>query len=465
MLPPVLTGLFKFKRCIMKKANLCSQKVNCKSCTMFSECEAWKNYVETHNEIKTYSHFGKKISLRFESVLQYVMDTQNISNHGFFPFIHFQKRSIKFRKNLEPKEKVRDLYYCSHLDRCVYQRYAFILNRKYEKWILEHDLNEVAIAYRSNLNKNTAYFANLAFRKINQSSQCFVLVSDFRNFFDNINHRYLKQKLLSLLEVTTLEKDIYNIYKHITKFRYCNWDDIMELLGLENTVRNRKLVNHRERLLSRDQLNHNKHIIQKYQQGYGIPQGSPISAVLANIYMMSFDELLNEYVKSNNGLYMRYSDDIIIIIPCDRNKVYDHHESITKLCDSFKEYVSLQDEKTKRLFYDGKKIFNLRNNKEDEIDYLGFRFDGFRTKFRPKGITKYYYRMNRKAKSIRRSNGITKFGNVISNSNIYKLYSERGDSNYISYLKNCYRIMEIFDPEAKAIVKHNMAKVKKVLRS
>lgn len=449
----------------MKRVNLCNKEIDCELCKMLYECKAWKEYVETHNDIKSYAHFGKKVSLKFENVLKYVMNPVKVGNHGFFPFIHFQKRSIKFRRNLAPKEKIRDLYYCSHLDRCVYQRYAFLLNRKYEKWLLEHNLDEVVIAYRNNLNKNNAYFANSAFMKINLSSQCFVLVSDFRSFFDNLNHKYLKHKLLELLGGSTLEKDIYNIYKHITKFSYCNWDNIMGVLELENTVRNRKLVNRSERLLSIEQLKNNKQIVEKHRLEYGIPQGSPISAVFANVYMMSFDILLNEYVQRNNGVYMRYSDDIIVIIPCNRADVFNHNESITRLCDNFKDYVSLQDEKTKRLFYDGKKIVNLKTSKEDEIDYLGFCFDGFRTKFRPKGITKYYYRMNRKARSIRRNNGVTRFGNVISNSNIYKLYSERGDRNYISYLKNCYRIMEIFDPEAESIIKHNMAKIKKLLKS
>ena len=449
----------------MKRVNLCNKDIECAQCELFYECDAWKKYVESHDDIKSYAHFSKKVSLKFDSVLQYVMNPLKVSKHGFFPFIHFQKKIKKFRKNLQPNEKVRELYYCSHLDRCVFQRYAFILNRRYEKWLSENCLGEVAIAYRSDLNKNTAYFANLAFRTINQSSQCFVLVSDFKEFFNNINHKYLKCKLLELLEEVTLEKDLYNVYKHITRFSYCDWEKILEILGLENSVRNRKLVNRRNILLPREELINNKHIVKRHRFDYGIPQGSPISAVLANIYMMSFDKLLNEYAQKNGGLYMRYSDDIIIIIPCNgREEIYDYNASITKLCGGFKSFVALQDEKTKRLFYNGKKIINLETNKVDEIDYLGFCFDGFRTKFRPKGITKYYYRLHRKAKSIRRCNGVTRLGHIISNSNIYRLYSERGERNYISYLKSCYRIMDIYDPEAEAIVKHNMTKIKRLLK-
>ena len=46
-----------------------------------------------------------------------------------------------------------------------------------------------------------------------------------------------------------------------------------------------------------------------------IPQGSSISAVLANIYMIEADKKINEYVVSLGGMYRRYSDDFIVVVP------------------------------------------------------------------------------------------------------------------------------------------------------
>ena len=40
------------------------------------------------------------------------------------------------------------------------------------------------------------------------------------------------------------------------------------------------------------------------------------------------------------------------------------------------------------------------------INYLGFLFDGKNIKIRPRAITKYYYRMRRKARTIGRSNKV-----------------------------------------------------------
>lgn len=47
----------------------------------------------------------------------------------------------------------------------------------------------------------------------------------------------------------------------------------------------------------------------------GIPQGTAVSAVLANVYMIDFDEWLAKLCEKEGGLYRRYSDDFIIVLP------------------------------------------------------------------------------------------------------------------------------------------------------
>ncbi len=47
----------------------------------------------------------------------------------------------------------------------------------------------------------------------------------------------------------------------------------------------------------------------------GIPQGSPISAILSNIYMIDFDVKMKEFISKVNGKYYRYCDDILCIAP------------------------------------------------------------------------------------------------------------------------------------------------------
>lgn len=52
------------------------------------------------------------------------------------------------------------------------------------------------------------------------------------------------------------------------------------------------------------------------QNKKGIPQGTPISATLANIYMLDFDAKVYEETSNRNAYYQRYSDDLIIV--CDQ---------------------------------------------------------------------------------------------------------------------------------------------------
>lgn len=50
---------------------------------------------------------------------------------------------------------------------------------------------------------------------------------------------------------------------------------------------------------------------------HGIPQGIGISTLLSNIYMLPFDREISAFVNQHGGLYRRYCDDIMIIIPHD----------------------------------------------------------------------------------------------------------------------------------------------------
>lgn len=63
------------------------------------------------------------------------------------------------------------------------------------------------------------------------------------------------------------------------------------------------------------QFKENRSHIVKNANHYGIPQGSPISATLANVYMLEVDKLINDMIFGLGGKYMRYSDDFIIILP------------------------------------------------------------------------------------------------------------------------------------------------------
>lgn len=441
-----------------KEYNQCQQPISCHNCSSNQICQAWVDFVKHHNDTKPYAHFDLRVSLSMPSIRKYVMDRTKIVTHSFYPFIHFEKKNSRYGKK-GPK-KPRELYYCSHLDRCVYQRYAFLLNYQYNIWACENNIDDVAIAYRDSLGKNNIDFAKDAFDAIRSFPQCFILVGDFTNFFDNLEHQYLKKMMCEVLGVERLPQDYFSVFKNITRFSSWDWKDIVKAAGENIAERGvRKKINSKETVLTKEQFQKNKKDIKKNISGVGVPQGSPISAVLSNIYMIKFDKDIKRYVTSKGGIYMRYSDDFIIVLPYERDaEIADFTSYIFSYVESMKGLIDLQKEKTSCYTYKDEVIYE--GDQPSSINYLGFLFDGKNIRIRPRAITKYYYRMRRKAHTIGRSNWTSSKGRRISAKELYSIYSRNDEKQtFIDYARKAKGILKLNDQEANALIKHHKRKI------
>lgn len=179
----------------------------------------------------------------------------------------------------------------------------------------------------------------------------------------------------------------------------------------------------------------------KHQEKFGIPQGSGISAVCSNIYLIDFDARLKKWADSKNALYRRYCDDLILVIPYakgDRPNICDLKKSIEEIVNEH-EGLQIQKEKTEiRIYEDGE--IKESDNKPSKIDYLGFLLDGKTIKIREKSVFKYYSRAYRKAKISKertKSRGIKTY-----RKKLYQIYTHLGSSyrygNFISYTKKAH---------------------------
>ncbi len=423
--------------------------------------EEWK--IKNRNYPK-YAHFDAKVGL--EKKWDYITDEKKVAKHGFYPFISYTQVFYKYSKSKGVKVKERPICYSSHIDRCIYQYYGFLLNEKYNEYSEENGFSESAVAYRTNLHKNNIHFAKQAFDFIKQS-ECEIIVGDFTGFFDNLEHKYLKEMLKEVLGSEVLSNDWYNVFRNITK--YSKWDlvDILHLRGflnngdLENIeIAKEKAKNGNTRVARRNiyhvnekikELNKSKLAITKQefkmnkkksiipnQNAFGIPQGSAISAVLSNVYMISFDKKINDYVNSVNGLYLRYSDDFIVIVPKTENSNFTVVQNFIKTVVEQTNGLSLQLDKTKLYHYKDKIVTDCTSNDkaiESHIDYLGFLFDGKEVTLRQKTISKYYYRMYRKLNFIVETGGVTKNNHKVSYENLYRTYTQKGrNGEYIKEL-------------------------------
>lgn len=413
--------------------------------------DEWK---EKNKYSKSYAHFDDRVSL--DEVWSYIIDSNNIKKHSFYPFIHYSKELTKFKNGTEIPKK-RSICYSAHVDRYIYSYYGYILNEIYNKRVIKEGINNTAIAYRNNLKKNNIDFSKEAIDFIRKAESCYIMIGDFTNFFDNLDHVYLKERLCDLLEVKRLPDDFYAVYKNITKYSTWELKDILSYYKLPNNNFGIRQLNMKKRIfnireyreLKRQSINNAK----KNPNSYGIPQGSAISAVLSNIYMLDCDKKIKNLADKYNGLYMRYSDDIILIIPkVDYNNFKVIYDEIIDLFSSI--YVSLQSEKTQFYTYDNKKLLNCNNcfnnlpNGKNQLSYLGFTFDGQNVTIRPKTISKYYYRMYRKISTIVKCGGMSKKGKRISAENLYIKYSVKGSKsskckgNFLTYVDRANRIWE-----------------------
>lgn len=417
-----------------------------------------KKIWEEKNKLKkNYVHFDKRISLN--SFKEYVYNPEKVGNHSFYPFIH---NTIVFKKYSKGKikEKRREIKYSSHKDRLIYSFYSFLLNSEYNNILKEYGIDNNVVAYRDDLDKCNIDFAKEAFDFIKKTNRCSIIVGDFTNFFDNLDHKHLKNMLCKVLKCNKLPKDWFNIFKNITKYSYCSFKEILNIKGFsENEIYK---LNSEPYLFSPKEFRNIKKQTLKIstnKSGKGIPQGSSISAVLSNVYMLDYDKKLYEYAKKFNGFYLRYSDDFIVIIPHEKGE-NNHKNEIISIILKFNSVV-LQPDKTE--------TFEFENNtfKGGKIlDYLGFSFDGCYVGLRDKTISKYYYRMYRKAKNIIK---LRKNGKNVGCRKLYEIYSIKGikmkKGNFISYLIRVNKKFNYSEPKLKKILDTHLKKIKKKIKN
>ena len=400
-----------------------------------------KKWAEENSSYLNYKHFDRKVAIK--DVIDDISNPDYIIKHSFKPFIHFTKKIIKYIKERGRYPKSRDLYKASHLDACVYQYYSFLLNKLYNKKTHELKLNNTAIAYRSNIRKSNIHFAKEAFDFIKTHPDCIVIISDFTDFFNTLDHAYLKKQLCELLNVEQLPENFYKVYKSITKYSSVEENELYAYMEEKGLKTSSKL------LLPMSEMRKYKHLIKHNENGFGIPQGSSISAVLSNIYMLDFDVACKLLLKSYGGLYMRYSDDSIFIFPNTlQNQAKKLFEGILKIVKRIPN-LKLSPEKTKAFYYQKGSIENLSkeigsDNKKEFIDYLGFTFDGQHVRIREKTISKYFYRVYKKINTIKKHNSDPERDKDCGTQNLYEIYSAKGtktsNRRFLSYIQRCERI-------------------------
>ena len=390
-----------------------------------------------------YLHFDAPIS--FKRAQSIVMSAHRVATHSFYPLIDYQIDSYKVYKDLQnkiqKKEKSRPIAYASHIDSHIYAYYAWRLNAAYENKIQQYGLNEHVLAFRS-LGKSNIEFADAAFEDIKSRKVCSVVALDVTGFFDNLSHQILKRAWSELIGESPLPQDHYNVFKSLTRFSKVNRSDLYKTL--EISVSNPK--NGRYRVCNAKAFRENirgKGLISVNKEAFGIPQGSPISALLSNIYMLEFDRWAKHIMEEQGGSYYRYCDDMLFITTADHR---DHIE-VSAQHEINKLLLSINTDKTEiRNFW----LANGMQTCDKPLQYLGFTFDGQRKLLRSAALARFSNRMKKGvslAKATQRKRNKIKSTNGIANTNLYKKklyerYSHLGERNFVTYSHRAANYMQ-----------------------
>lgn len=506
---------------------------------------------------KGYIHITPTLDIRndWEKLYHKIKNRKFIGTYAFFPLIYAEIKERKYKKidkekhinntksgrthllkykenKFEKTRKIRPLHYASHFDSLVYGYYAEELSKKYQV-ILEKnkELDESVIAYRKikidgnkDVGKSTIHFAKEAFDEIIKrakiDSGIAALTFDIESFFSGLNHQFLYEKWCEVMQFSKLPKDHLNVFKACTNFRYILRDDlrIKQVVGRRKAgFDERKLFKIRRdkgyKCFFRDNKDFRDHIkqgkLRVYKNSFfkfdeklnkkinvGIPQGLPISAVLANLYLLDFDRrIIEKLVIEKGAYYRRYSDDILIV--CNINEIKDIKEFVIE--EIRKSFLGISEAKTEQfifqeLIFNEKQERRLTSIKVDENEskinkpliYLGFEFRGYNTVIKSTNLARYYRRLlsivKRRAKRAVNNYGKNPYANkAVYLNQIKKLYNaplklddgEHADlkqrnrtryrfeknelgqfelvlfsskknknSNYITYLKRCDKIFE-----------------------
>lgn len=417
---------------------------------------------------RSYLHFDLPVNIN--KAVEYVTNSKLVSQHAFYPLINYDILidKVYFNKVTKRVEKVnpqkkRTISYPAHMDSHIYSYYSKLLDHLYENKIKENKIDDSILAFRK-LGKSNVNFSLNAFNKIKDVGECCVIAFDVSSFFSTLDHNILKNEWCDLLNEKKLPKDHFNLYKALIKEDSIDKEKLYKLLGISlNKHKNKgcdccktkvnrclkcKPKNIRRRVCEPKDF---RSIVRKSGliskridkvNGCGIPQGTPISAMLSNIYMFKFDFHMKKEVKAINGEYFRYCDDMLFIVPIEEQE---------KIVNIVKEKISdikltINDKKTEV------RVFKYKDDKlksDKPLQYLGFIFDGNNIFIRSSSLSRYSNRMRRGVRLAKRTK--EKYNNIKLNDSLiehdlfkrklYSRYTHLGKRNFITYGIRSAKIM------------------------
>lgn len=447
--------------------------------------DLWERFVEKimkADKPKTYKQFDNifDFASKSDKIKDLVSDPslKKMGRHSFAPHLKILVKTPRYKfdesiNTYDLETKIRPISFSSHFDSYIYSFYAFGLTEAYQTYIKKEKFDHCVLAYRSDLGGDcNIQFAKRAFdlvkSMVSTEGKCSAIALDITGYFDNIDHDLLKEKWCSIIGEKELPLDQYKVFRSLTAYSYVGKASFLKHFGIDtekaekfhnlldlipdtlsgtsylekfNLIRKRQLL-----VRNKPKINHDGTFSNR-----GIPQGSPMSSVLSNIYLIDFDRWLSNLGRIMGFGYMRYCDDLLII--CEsKDVVYLNNNVIEEIRSRYK--LKINQKKTEIVEFrpnDSGKVrgFNIKKpagrvtTKSNEqqfyqsLQYLGFEFNGENIYIRPGSLSRYFRKAKgRVLKTMMMAYGKRSKKEKISKKQLYFRYSHFGKRNFITYAQN-----------------------------
>lgn len=385
--------------------------------------------------VRRYPHFDPVIPVAEAEAV--ATDPPRVVTHKFYPFLKYDEGWTLFaEKGKHGKRKDRPIRFAARLDSCIFSYYRYLLSAPYEAILQAEGLSSSVIAYRripkpgGSGGQSNIDFALSAVQAIQKQGDCCTIALDISSFFETLDHTRLRDVWAGLLGVSKLPADHFRVYQAITRYAFVDVVKAYTRLGYYGDKADRQGKVRPGYLKARKDIPvqlcdgrtfqekiarsaTQSSIIEVNKLGMGVPQGAPLSDLLANAYLLEFDKYLRDICEKLGGCFFRYSDDILVIAPISESDAVQLEKEIRGAIATYGKGLLIKEEKSAIHRFDVKgdrqTVRTIKATDKDgkpmqykPFEYLGFRYDGRHTFIRDKTMSN----LHRKIASVCRATAI-----------------------------------------------------------
>lgn len=382
---------------------------------------------------RAYRHFDVPLSRALAEKL--ATNPDRVAHHSFLPFIRRTVVTPRYRKDehkVVPKK--RPIAYAAHADAVIYSYYSQVLSEAYESRLSALALDRVPVAYRRFSDKQcNIHFAQTAFDFISENRPCVALGFDVKEFFDHIDHGLLLKSWREVLQVDQLSPDHYNVYKSLTKWAWVDEGVAYSKLKIRLGSKGKRGAS----LCTLDKFKskiRGRGFVEKNQLAMGIPQGSPMSAVLSNIYLIPFDLKILHFATQCGGFVQRYCDDILMVVPPEYSEMAKEVVSVAAV--ERKLFVHIEGKKLDIVSFPS---VDVSVRVEKPIQYLGMTFDGQARLIRSQTISRFHRKIRFYLKKAAFRASKNPHNKKIFTKTLWKRFGHTGEKTFRAYVDRCVK--------------------------